>query len=158
MKSHSDNKSQSNYLKFWISLGVNAVLMFVLMFVMVDTFADVVLNINFVYMALVMAAPMGIIMLASMPMMYADKKKNLVCYVVLAVLFVGSFASIRNQAFVGNHGFLDSMIPHHSGAILMCRKASITDPEIKTLCQGIEKSQQQEIDQMNAIRKRHPGN
>jgi uncharacterized protein (DUF305 family) len=48
------------------------------------------------------------------------------------------------------------MIPHHSGAILMCRQAKITDPEIKSLCQGIEKSQQQEIDQMNAIRARHP--
>ena len=156
MESHSQHEASSNYTKFWTSLGVNAVLMFILMFVMVDTFADVVPNINFVYMALVMAAPMGIIMLASMPMMYTDKKKNIVCYAILAVLFIGSFAFIRNQTFVGNKGFLDSMIPHHSGAILMCRQAKITDPEIKSLCQGIEKSQQQEINQMNAIRARHP--
>ncbi|ESQ88004.1 hypothetical protein ABAC460_17585 [Asticcacaulis sp. AC460] len=158
MESHSDHKSPSHYTKFWISLGVNAVLMFILMFVMVDTFADVVPNINFIYMALVMAAPMGIIMLASMPMMYADKKKNVICYAVLAVLFVGSFAFIRNQTFVGDQGFLDSMIPHHSGAILMCRKAKIEDPEVKALCLGIEKSQHQEIDQMNAIRARRPKN
>jgi len=43
------------------------------------------------------------------------------------------------------------MIPHHSGAILMCREASITDPEIKSLCQMIMEGQQQEIDQMRAI-------
>ena len=153
MPSHSDQEMKSPYRKFWISLGVNAVLMFVLMFVMVNTFADVIPNINFVYMAIVMAAPMGIIMLASMPMMYPDKRKNAICYAALAVAFVASFAFIRTQAFVGNNGFLQSMIPHHSGAILMCRNAKITDARIVSLCQSIEKSQQQEIDEMNAILK-----
>ncbi len=43
------------------------------------------------------------------------------------------------------------MIPHYSGAILMCREANITDPEIKTLCQTIMEVRQQEIDQMQAI-------
>ncbi len=151
MQSHTDHENKSPYPKFWISLGINAVLMFVLMFVMVNTFADVIPNINFVYMAIVMAAPMGIIMLASMPMMYPDKRKNAICYAGLAAAFVLSFAFIRTQAFVGNTGFLQSMIPHHSGAILMCRKAKITDLRIVSLCQSIEKSQQQEIDQMNAI-------
>ncbi|CAM3167548.1 DUF305 domain-containing protein [Asticcacaulis taihuensis] len=148
-------KGNSHYVKFWISLAVNAVLMFVLMFVMIDTFAEFIPNINFVYMALVMAAPMGIIMLASMPMMYADKRKNLISYAVLVLLFIASFAFIRNQTLVGNSGFLASMIPHHSGAILMCRKARITDPEIVALCKNIETSQRQEIDEMKAIQKRH---
>ena len=40
---------------------------------------------------------------------------------------------------------------HHSGAILMCREANITDPEIKTLCQTIMEGQKQEINQMQAI-------
>lgn len=43
------------------------------------------------------------------------------------------------------------MIPHHSGAILMCEQASITDPEIVALCQQIVASQQKEIAQMEAI-------
>ena len=43
------------------------------------------------------------------------------------------------------------MIPHHSGAILMCREASLRDPELKTLCQDIIRSQQQEIEQMKGI-------
>jgi len=58
---------------------------------------------------------------------------------------------MRTQAGIGNAEFLRAMIPHHSGAILMCEKASITDPEIVALCQGITKSQSQEIEQMEAI-------
>jgi uncharacterized protein (DUF305 family) len=43
------------------------------------------------------------------------------------------------------------MVPHHSGAIPICREANITDPEIKTLYQMILDGQQKEIDQMRAI-------
>ena len=57
----------------------------------------------------------------------------------------------RNEVGVGDEGFLTSMIPHHSRAILVCQEASITDPEIVALCQGITKSQSQEIAQMEAI-------
>ena len=46
------------------------------------------------------------------------------------------------------------MIPHHSGAILMCEKAQISDPEIASLCQRIIRSQAEEIEQMKAIRQR----
>jgi uncharacterized protein (DUF305 family) len=42
------------------------------------------------------------------------------------------------------------MIPHHSAAILMCESASIQDPEITKLCEGIVSSQQAEINQMRA--------
>jgi uncharacterized protein (DUF305 family) len=43
------------------------------------------------------------------------------------------------------------MIPHHSGAILMCREADITDGELRALCDNIQKGQRQEIEQMKAI-------
>ncbi len=34
------------------------------------------------------------------------------------------------QAGIGDKEFLRSMIPHHSGAILMCEQATLTDPEM----------------------------
>jgi len=142
------------YVKFWLSLAANAILMFVFMFVMINTWSEFIFNLNFVYMALVMAAPMGILMLATMPKMYAAGKKNMMSYIALAVILIGSFAFIRQQTLIGDRAFLDSMIPHHSGAILMCRKAKLTDPEILSLCQGIKKSQQDEIDQMRRIKAR----
>ncbi len=58
---------------------------------------------------------------------------------------------MRTQGLVGDRQFLRSMIPHHSGAILMCEQASIRDPELKSLCGNIITSQKQEIDQMKAM-------
>jgi len=37
------------------------------------------------------------------------------------------------------------MIPHHGGAVLMCKNAEIQDQEIKELCQTIISSQESEI-------------
>lgn len=68
-----------------------------------------------------------------------------------AVAFLGSFAVIRTQTTIGDTAFLRSMIPHHSGAILMCQQAKLRDPEVKRLCNGIVKSQRSEIDEMKTI-------
>jgi uncharacterized protein (DUF305 family) len=46
------------------------------------------------------------------------------------------------------------MIPHHSGAILMCREAKLQDPEILRLCGEIIESQRREIAEMNRILER----
>ncbi|MFZ8373971.1 DUF305 domain-containing protein, partial [Staphylococcus aureus] len=45
---------------------------------------------------------------------------------------------VRAQALVGDKQFLRAMIPHHSGAILMCQQANLTDPEIKKLGAGVD--------------------
>lgn len=47
---------------------------------------------------------------------------------------------------IGDRAFLRSMIPHHSGAILMGRQADIRDAEVKHLCGEIMKSQRREIE------------
>lgn len=43
------------------------------------------------------------------------------------------------------------MIPHHSGAILMCREARLSDPELAALCVEIVRAQREEIGQMERI-------
>jgi uncharacterized protein (DUF305 family) len=136
------------------SLGLMAVLhfaaMFVLMYAMVNTFANALPNINQAYMAGLMTAPMLIFELLLMSSMYPSKAANLGILAAGAVLLIGSFLLIRQQTAVGDTQFLRSMIPHHAGAILVCEKASIRDPEIKHLCAGITSSQQSEIDWMKA--------
>ena len=68
-----------------------------------------------------------------------------------AVAFFGSFGLIRTQTTIDDTAFLRSMIPHHSGAILMCEQASLSDAEILKLCGEIIRSQTAEIDQMKSI-------
>jgi uncharacterized protein (DUF305 family) len=49
------------------------------------------------------------------------------------------------------------MIPYHSGAILMCREASLSDPELVSLCGEITQAQREEIEQMERIAERTRG-
>jgi uncharacterized protein (DUF305 family) len=124
--------------------------MYVLMYAMVDTLANVYVNLNQFYMAGVMTAPMVLIELALMGAMYGDRKKNVVIAAVAVVALGVLWLSIRGQLAITDRQFLRSMIPHHAGAILMCETAPIRDPEIKELCTAIVSSQQSEIDRMKA--------
>ena len=144
----------SPYHLLALMAGLHVVAMFVLMYAMVNTFVNTVPNINFLYMGFMMTAPMLILEMLLMGMMYKDKRLNKVVILIGFVILVVSFLMIRYQTFVGDKGFLQSMIPHHSGALLMCEKAKITDSEIQQLCANIITGQKQEIDQMNEILKR----
>ena len=143
-----------HYQMLGVNLLVSLIIMYVAMFAMIWTWGEFVQNLNFFYMALVMWAPMGAVMLLTMRSMYPNKMLNRVLYLALGTVFALSLYAIRDQALVGDDQFLRSMIPHHSGAVLMCREAAIHDPEIKRLCEGIIASQSSEIDQMKAIQQR----
>ena len=148
---HDHDMKQHHYTHLIVTTLINAVIMYVVMYTMIAGLPDFYNNINQIYMVLMMAAPMVIIMLIDMKSMFTDKKLNLILHAVAAALVILGFMGMRTQAAVGDSQFLRAMIPHHSGAILMCREANITDPEIQSLCQTIMKSQQAEIDQMKAI-------
>jgi len=125
--------------------------MYFVMFSMIDGTRDFRNNLNMLYMAVTMWAPMGIFMLATMPGMFPNRRLNLVLYGLFAVLTLGSFAATRAQAGIGDRQFIASMVPHHSGAILMCSEARLSDPELVKLCQSISDGQREEIEQMNRI-------
>ncbi|HXV98831.1 MAG TPA: DUF305 domain-containing protein [Anaerolineae bacterium] len=144
------------YKKLAIAISINAVIMFLITYAMIDKFDHLYLNINRVYMSLMMVAPMVIIMLLVMRSMYENKKLNYILIAAFSGLFILCFSLARTQTPVGNEQFLRSMIPHHSSAILMCQEAEITDLEIIELCEQIVKSQEEEITQMKAILARSP--
>jgi len=153
----SSDMMRSHYRMLVLNLAASLVTMYFVMFTMIWSFGDFFNNLNMFYMALMMAAPMGVLMLLMMRSMYQNQKLNLALYAVLAVILTLAFIAMRGQTAIGDRQFLRSMIPHHSGAILMCKRASIRDPEINQLCfgpDGIVASQQREIDQMKAILER----
>jgi len=147
----SQQMMRHHYMMLALNLGISLVIMYVAMFAMIWSWGEFLQNINFFYMALVMWAPMAIVMLVTMRSMYRNANLNGLLYLAFGLVFLLSLIAIRDQSLVGNRQFLRSMIPHHSGAILMCQEASISDPEIKQLCQEIIASQKAEIDQMKAI-------
>lgn len=139
------------YLRLFIMANLSFLTMFILMYAMVDRYANVFGNLNQVYMAGLMTAPMVIIELALMRNMYPSMRANIAIMIFCVAAGALFFFLIRQQSFVDNRQFLRSMIPHHGGAVLMCEKAPVTDPQIKALCKTIIASQQREIGQMQKL-------
>lgn len=156
--SHSGHEHHEHggrpYLMFWINMALGLIVMYVVMFSMIDGLHDFRNNLNMFYMAVTMWAPMGIFMLATMPGMFPRRALNVALYAAFIVLTVASFAATRTQILIDDKQFIDSMIPHHSGAILMCREADLRDAELLTLCEEIVAAQRSEIEQMETIKAR----
>jgi hypothetical protein len=150
----SEMRHTQHYTYFAIMTSLSFIAMFVLMYAMVDVFTNVYPNLNQFYMAGLMVAPMMILELLLMGSMYPNKAANNAIVVGGLVLLVLSWFAMRQQTAVGDRQFIKSMIPHHAGAILMCREAPITDAELKRLCTSIISSQQSEIDTMKRILER----
>jgi hypothetical protein len=145
------NKHSSHYNRLFVMTGLSFIAMFVLMYAMVDSVGSVYANVNQVYMAALMTAPMVILEILLMSRMYENKRMNATIVAVSVVVLAGAYGLIRRQTLVSDEQFLRSMIPHHAGAILMCGQAPLNDPEITSLCRNIKSSQKAEIDQMKAI-------
>jgi uncharacterized protein (DUF305 family) len=159
MKNHGDAEQRHgltarSYGMFALNMLLSLAAMYVVMFSMIDGWGDFRHNLNMLYMAVAMAAPMGVLMLATMAGMYPNKVVNAALYLLLSALFVSAFVATRNQTLIDDKQFIASMIPDHSGAILMCRNARLSEPELMKLCKEIGSAQRREIEQMEAIASR----
>ncbi|HWS72447.1 MAG TPA: DUF305 domain-containing protein [Thermoanaerobaculia bacterium] len=139
---------KGGYRRLLVMIVLSFIAMYVLMYAMVDRFANVYANLNQFYMAGLMTGAMVIIELSVMSGMYHNKKLNKLLLAASIVALAACWFFIRRQTAISDRQFLESMIPHHAGAILMCQQAPINDAEIHSLCQEIVLGQQKEIDQM----------
>lgn len=146
-----------HYLMLGLNLIASGAVMYFVMYTMIDTTADLYNNFNNLYMTLMMVTSMAMLMLWMMRGMYPNRRLNLVLHFAFGLVFILSLAGMRTQALIGDSQFLRAMIPHHSGAVLMCERSRIRDPEILDLCRGIIESQTAEIRLMKAILDREDG-
>ena len=154
MEQEQHKKTGANYGRLAIMVVLSFISMYVRMYAMVDRWSNIHPSLNQAYMAALMTAPMVVIEIALMGMMYHDRRMNIAILAGSVVIGLLAFGGIRSQFLIGDAEFLRSMIPHHAGAILMCREADLSDPEILRLCQSIRAGQQREVDQMEAILQR----
>ena len=150
MHEKHSNMESKHYRGLAIMAVLSFISMYILMYSMVYTFGNVLNNFNQVYMAGLMTAPMVIIEILIMSSMYSNKRLNAIIIAVSLIALIGFFFFIRQQTAIEDRQFLRSMIPHHSGAILMCERASLQDAEIQALCDSIIEGQQEDIRQMES--------
>jgi uncharacterized protein (DUF305 family) len=148
---HSQHGAESHYTRLAVMIVLSFLSMYVLMYSMVDSASAVYNSLNQVYMAGLMTAPMAVMELLLMAGMYRNKRLNAIILGASCVVGVAFFLFIRQQTAISDRQFLRSMIPHHSGAILMCEGASLEDQRIKDLCKTIIEGQQAEIKQMRDL-------
>ena len=144
----------ASYKKFFLMMGISFLVMYFVMYLNLSTFSHFYFNLNRAYMAALMVAPMGLIMLAFMRGMYKNKKLNLTIAAGCILLFGGVLFLERSQTPIQDQEFMRSMIPHHSSAILVSENADLRDAEVKELAEKIIRSQKEEIAQMKEILER----
>lgn len=135
-------------------LLISFIVMYTVMFLNVEQTDHVYLSTNRFYMALLMVAPMAVVMLALMGKMYPNQKLNIGIITGSTLTFIIVLVLLRQQAFIGDKAYLKAMIPHHSSAILNSKQANIKDPEVKKLAEQIIQSQEEEIAEMKGILER----
>ncbi|AKK74700.1 DUF305 domain-containing protein [Chryseobacterium gallinarum] len=148
--SHSseNTKSSSMYMRFVVMAAAMFVAMYFIMYAMIDGWQNLILNINNLYMTLLMVSAMLLIELLVMKPMYVNKKMNRIIILISVVIGIFSWFGIREQMFVGDKEFVKGMIPHHAAALLMSEKTKLTDPELIELQKNILESQAKEIELM----------
>jgi hypothetical protein len=132
-------------------VATSTLVMFVLMYQLIYAPEHAMFSMNRLVASLVMGCVMTIVMLAFMWSMYQGMP------VKIAVLALAAFGGAtllvvnRSQALIGDVAFMKAMVPHHSIAINNARKASIRDPRVRKLADGIIESQVREIAEMKLL-------
>lgn len=143
-----------SYKKFIIMMLISFLIMYIVMFLNMDKLSHYHTSTTRIYMALLMVAPMAVVMMAMMGKMYPNQKLNTTIVISSIVLFGLILAALRTQTPIGDVQYMKAMIPHHSSAIMVSKHADIRDPEVKKLSEQIIKSQEEEIAQMERILER----
>jgi hypothetical protein len=137
--------------RFAAMIATSTFIMFFLMYQLIYSPDHAVFSVNRLIASLVMGCVMTIVMLGFMWSMYKGVATKIAVLVVAALLGVVLLSVNRNQALIGDSSFMQSMIPHHSIAINNARKASISDPRVRELADGIIESQVREIAEMKLL-------
>ena len=144
-QSHSGGGS---YWRFGAMIASGIVVMYGLMYIDTYAFDHLTFSESRVFMALTMGGMMALLMFGWMSNMYRNAKAN-IAIVVGAILFLAVTITLdRTQLTIGDKGFMSSMIPHHSMAILRAEHAGISDVRVCELAVAISEAQHREIAEM----------
>jgi hypothetical protein len=137
--------------RFAVMIATSTVIMFPLMYQLVYESDHLRFSLNRLVASLVMGSVMTAVMLGFMWKMYEGQRTKL-AVLVGAVLLGGALLAVnRSQTLIDDTRFMKSMIPHHSIAINNARKASLRDPRVRKLADGIIAAQVREIREMDLL-------
>ena len=113
------NMQSMSYKKFIVMLSISFLIMYFVMFLNIDNLDHYYTSATRIYMALLMVAPMAVVMMLMMGKMYPNKKYNTSIIIGSIVVFGIVLTALRTQTPVSDVQYIKAMIPHHSSAILV---------------------------------------
>jgi hypothetical protein len=137
--------------RFAAMIAVSTFIMFFLMYQLIYSLDHALFSVNRLTASLVMGCVMTAVMRGFMWSMYKGTGTKIAVIVVAVLAGVTLILVNRSQAVIDDSSFMRSMIPHHSIAINNARKASISDPRVRKLADGIIESQIREIAEMKLL-------
>jgi uncharacterized protein (DUF305 family) len=129
-------------------MAISFIIMYGVMFLNIDNISHYHTSTTRIYMALLMVAPMAVVMMSMMGKMYPNKKVNTAVIAGGIIVFGLTLAALRSQTPIGDVAYMKAMIPHHSSAIMVSKHANLKDPQVVELSKQIIKSQEKEISEM----------
>lgn len=148
---HRGKMTGMSWGRFAAMIATSTLIMFFLMYQLIYSVDHAMFSMNRLIASLVMACVMTVVMLGFMWSMYRGSRAKIAVLAVAALAGAALLAVNRNQALIEDTGFMKAMIPHHSIAINNARKASISDPRVRKLADGIIESQVREIAEMKLL-------
>lgn len=140
-----------SYKKFFLMMLISWIIMYLMMFINMDSISHYHTSLTRIYMALLMIMPMAVLMIAMMGKMYPSQKTNRTIVAASIVLFSVVLMALRKQEPVTDVQYMKAMIPHHSSAIMTSENAHLKDPEVRRLADSIIAAQKREIRQMEEM-------
>ena len=136
------------YLRFGAMIATSVVVMYLTTYLNVFDVSHIHFSEERVYMALTMGGAMGVVMMAWMWGMYANRRWNIgVMAASVLLMAIATFLS-QSQILVEDGNYMRGMIPHHSIAILTSERSNIRDVRVRQLADEIIEAQRREIAEM----------
>ncbi|WP_294248574.1 DUF305 domain-containing protein [uncultured Chryseobacterium sp.] len=140
-----------SYKKFFLMMLISWIIMYLMMFINMDSISHYHTSLTRIYMALLMIMPMAVLMIAMMGKMYPSQKINRTIVAASIILFSVVLMALQKQEPVTDVQYMKAMIPHHSSAIMTSKNAHLKDPEVRRLADSIIAAQKREIRQMEEM-------
>jgi len=94
------------YVRLCLTLGLGALLMFLVLHATIGAPGSRELDLGMACLALMLAAPMGVLILLIMPHLFRRLGANLALYAAFALIFLGAWAETRSHFLADDQALL----------------------------------------------------
>ena len=140
-----------SYARFMLMIATATVIMYGVMYLNTYAWDHVHFSETRLYMALLMGSTMAVVMLLFMGPMYTNRRVNASIVAASIGVFALALWLERGQSAVEDASWMNSMIPHHSIAILTSERARLSDPRVRELADSIIATQRREIQEIKEL-------